>query len=537
MKTLEEEFDYIIVGAGTAGCLLANRLSENPKIKILLIESGGWDNNFWVKMPIGYYKLINNKNLTKHFFTKPEKNTFDRSMDWPRGKVIGGSSSINGLIFIRGQREDFDKWEQLGAKGWSYQDVLPYFKKIENFGGSGTQYRGQFGEIKVSKLRKQHPFCETWLKAAQNCGFNYNYDFNGESTLGVGKYDLSIGSRWRSSSASAFLHPIKKRKNLKIMTNSLVEKVFFKNAKAEGVILFSKDQKLKIKCKREVILSAGAIQSPQILQLSGIGSSKLLTKLNIPIVSNLPFVGQNLQDHYQVRLIVKMKKKISLNNDVRNPFKVFSMGLDWLFRGRGDLTVGGIQVGGGLTTKYSKSGQPDIQLGAMPFSVDKPGLPLHKFPGFTTVLWQCHPESRGKIEINSKNPFHSPVISPSYLSSEVDQKTIVEGVKIVRKIYNMSPFKELIEEEITPGENIITDDQILDLARKTGSTVYHPSGTCQMGEGKNAVVNSALEVNGVRGLRVVDASVMPSIVSANTNAATYMIAEKITEQIINKNRS
>ena len=526
-----EKFDYIIVGAGTAGSLLANRLSNEKNKNILLVEAGGWDNNFWTKIPIGYYRLINNPKITRHFFTEPEEGTAGRSIDWPRGRIIGGSSSVNGLIYIRGQKEDFDKWESLGAKGWGYNDVLPYFKKIENFDGKDSQYRGKFGEIKVSNLRKEHPFCNAWMNSAMQLGYDYNDDFNGETTLGIGKYDLNIGKRWRSSSSAAFLHPVKKRENLKIYTDTFVEKITFENRKTTGIIVFKNGKRLNIKCNKELILCAGAIQSPQILQLSGIGPEKLLKKFNIPVIVNSKYVGKNLQDHFQSRLIVEMKDNLSLNNDVRRPLKLISMGLNWLFRGKGDLTVGGIQIGGGVKSKYAVSNQPDIQLGAMPFSVDRPGVPLHKFSGFTTLFWQCHPLSRGTIEIKSIDPQESPKIMPSYLSHELDRKTMIEGVKLIRKIHSNSPMKELIKKEVAPGTNVKSDDEILEMIKKTASTVYHPSGTCKMGESFDAVVDTDLRVKGVFGLRVVDASVMPTIVSANTNAATFMIAEKISEKL------
>ncbi len=529
---INESFTHVIVGAGSAGCLLANRLSANTHNKVLLLEAGDWDKGFWLKLPVGYYRTMNNPTVSRHFSTQPSNGSGGRSINWPRGRVIGGSSSINGLIFIRGQHQNFDDWAALGNNGWAYNDVLPYFRKFECFNGATSQFHGHHGEMHVSELRNSHPDCNSWMDAAQQYGLPRNSDFNGETTEGIGEYHLSIGSRWRSSSASAFLKPIKHRKNLKILTHAFTERVLFKNKSAVGVEVLVKSQRMQISAESEVILCAGSIQTPQILQISGIGPPALLRRHGISLVAKSPNVGQNLQDHFQMRTILKMRSNNSLNRQIRNPIELAKMGVMWALYGRGPLTIGAGQVGGAMRTRHAPTSKPDLQLFVMPLSVDKPGEPLHTYSGFTSAIWQCHPKSRGSIEINSPDPSENPTISPNYLSEELDQKTMVEGIKILREIYQQPKFRELWETEMVPGENVNSDSEILDAIRTGGGTVYHPVGTCRMGVDKDAVVSPDLKVIGVSGLRVVDASIMPLITSANTNAPTLMIAEKAADMIL-----
>ncbi len=539
-------FTHIIVGAGSAGCLLANRLSLRPENKILIVEAGDWDHDFWVKLPVGYFKSIHNPKASRHFATTPGEGTAGRSIDWPRGRVVGGSSSINGLIFIRGQRENFDSWAALGNQGWSYDDVLPYFRKFENFAGPMSQFHGNYGELQVSQLRNNHAHCGAWLKAAQEYGLPVNDDFNGGTSLGVGSYHLSIGKRWRSSSATAFLRPAMARSNVTVATGVLVEKVLIKDGAAIGIRLRqggqsasqtagqSASQPIDVLASAETILSAGAIQSPQLLQLSGIGPGGLLQELGIDVAVDRPAVGGNLQDHYQMRSIVQLRHRKSLNDDVRNPLKLVQMGLQWALQGRGALTVGAGQVGGAARTQHAPTSAPDIQFNVMPLSVDKPGDPLHRYSGFTAAVWQCHPESRGRIDITSADPHADPKIIPNYLEDDLDQKTIVAGIKMLRDIYKQDSFRNLWDEEVTPGADCTSDDDLLNAARSGGGTVYHCVGTCRMGSDKDAVVDPTLRVRGVDRLRVVDASIMPLITSANTNAPTYMIAEKGADMIMSE---
>ena len=519
-------FDYIIVGSGSAGSLLANRLTQDPKKKVLVLEAGGKDSNFWLKIPVGYFRTIYDNRFSRQFKTEASEGTGGREIIWPRGRILGGSSSINGLIFIRGQKEDYEDWENLGASNWGYNKVLPFFRRLENYSGGESQYRGGLGQLRVSDLRNNDPYCNAWIQAAQEFGLPLNKDFNSENSFGVGAYQLSINKRWRSSSADAFLKPAIRRPNLTVKTNCHTTRVLFEKNRTTGVEWLENDKISRATSTCETILAAGALQSPQILQLSGIGPKNLLKKHNIPVIVDAPEVGQNLQDHYQMRTILKLKKKKSLNNQIRNPLRLAQWGLQWVLNGSGPLTVGAGQVGGGACTKYAKDGRPDVQFNVMPLSVDKPGMPLHKYAGFTASVWQCHPESRGSLEIKSANPLDQAKIQPNYFSVKKDRDVIVEGVKMLREIANQPSFKNLWDFEVLPGLESNTKEQIWRQVRDNGGTVFHCVGTCRMGTDISSVVDPELKVRGVTGLRVIDASIMPCITSANTNAPTLMIAEK-----------
>lgn len=525
-------FDYIIIGSGTAGSTLAARLSEDDAARVLVLEGGGADRGFWLKLPVGYYKSIYDKRFSHLYHGDPDPGIAGRQMDCPRGRVVGGSSSINGLIYIRGQHADFDDWETLGAQGWSFKDVLPHFRAFESYAGPPSQFRGAHGPLQVSDLRNDNPACKDWLDAAIAHGLPQNDDFNGECTYGVGRYQLTLRGRWRDSAATAFLHPALQRPNLTLETGAHVTEIIFDGPRATGVRYVQNGTVHTAHSDCEVILCGGSVQTPQLLQLSGIGPAKLLRKHEIKVRHDAPEVGENLQDHLQMRTIVELEGHgVSLNDHIRSPIGLAKMGLEWLLQSRGPLTVGAGQVGGAACTKYSENGRPDLQLFVMPLSVDKPGRPLHRYSGFTTSFWQCHPESRGSIHIASANPLADPRICTNYLSAERDQKVMVEGIRIVRELYNRPEFRLRWRREVIPGAGHQSDAQVLAAVQRMAGTVYHLVGTCRMGSDARAVSDPELRVNGVEGLRVVDASVMPKITSANTNAPTFMIAEKAAAMI------
>ena len=440
--------------------------------------------------------------------------------------MLGGSSSINGLIFIRGQHEDFDSWAAQGAPGWSYREVLPYFKRYERFAGGAGEFHGAEGEFGVSTLRNDHPYCRAWVEAAQQYGLPGNDDFNGATTLGAGAYHLGIRRGWRSSASRAFLKPILRRGNLTVRLHCQATRVMFEGTAASGVEWIDPEGRKQARARREVILCAGAIQSPHLLQLSGVGPAALLREHGIAVVADLPGVGENLQDHYQARTIVRLRKPLSLNDAVRNPFSLAWMGMQWMFRNYGPLTVGAGQVGGAACTRHAVAGRPDIQFNVMPLSVDKPGDPLHRFSGFTAAAWQCHPASRGRLSLRSADPLAAPRIEPRYLREPIDGATLVEGIRMLREIYRQPAFRDLWEAEVLPGPQAGDEAALLAFARHAGGTVFHCVGTCRMGGDEGAVVTPELRVRGVERLRVIDASVMPMVTSANTHAATLMIAEK-----------
>jgi choline dehydrogenase len=525
----DQDFDYIIVGAGSSGCVLANRLSENPSNSVLLLEAGSRDLNPWIHVPVGYFKTMHHPATDWCYLTEPEEGTSNRRLQWPRGKVLGGSSSLNGLLYVRGQAQDYDRWEALGNNGWSYKDVLPYFKKSEDQERGANEYHGVGGPQKVSDLRLRRPIADHFIKAATEVGIPFNEDYNGASQDGVGYYQQTAHKGFRWSTAKGFLKPARKRANLTVKVKAQVTRILFDDLKAVG-IEYQKNGKLyQARANKEVILSAGAIGSPQILQNSGVGPKDLLERVGVPLVKHLPGVGENLQDHLQIRLVFKTSER-TLNDELSSFLKRMWVGMQYVFKRTGPLTLAASQVAI-FTRSNAEVERPDIQFHMQPLSADKPGDGVHPFSAFTCSVCQLRPWSRGRIQIKSNNPFEYPAIYANYLSDERDHQVAIDSIKVARKISQAPALAAHIIDEYVPGRQFQSDQELLQAARDYSQTIYHPSCTCAMGQDEMAVVDNRLRVHGLEALRVVDASIMPELVSGNTNAPCIMIAEKAADMI------
>ena len=525
------EFDYVIVGAGSAGCVLANRLSANGKHSVLLLEAGPKDTNIWIHVPIGYGKLFKEKSVNWMYQTEPEPGLGGRQVFQPRGKVLGGSSSINGLLYVRGQHEDYDRWRQRGNVGWGYDDVLPYFKTAENQQRGADDYHGSGGPLSVSDWRHDDPLSEAFVKAAVETGIPFNPDFNGATQEGAGFFQTTTRRGRRASSAFSYLKPAKNRGNLNIETSALAQRIVFEGKRARAVEYKQNGSLRTARARKEVLVSSGAYNSPQLLQLSGVGPADLLKTHGINVVLESPGVGNDLQDHMQVRIVTRCAQRITLNDVVNHPVRRVMAGVRWALARSGPLTIAAGTSGAFFKTN-PRLASPDIQIHFIPFSTDKMGENLHPFSGFTASVCQLRPESRGSLKIRSANPGAPPEIRINYLPTETDRAAFIDGLRILREILAAPALKAYCVEEVYPGAKVTSDEDVLDFCRKTGSTVYHPTSTCRMGNDPLAVVDQRLRVRGIEGLRVVDASVMPDLMSGNTNAPTIMIAEKASDMIL-----
>ncbi|MEO1493287.1 MAG: GMC family oxidoreductase N-terminal domain-containing protein [Pseudomonadota bacterium] len=529
------EADFIIVGAGSAGCVLANRLSEDPKNKVVLLEAGGRDLNPWIHVPVGYFKTLHNPNTDWCYKAQPDPGLNGRALDWPRGKTLGGSSSINGLLYVRGQKQDYDNWAQMGNKGWGYDDVLPLFKRSEQHEDGETKIHGGSGGLSVSRIRAKSEIAEAFIDAAVEMGVPRTDDYNGEDQEGAGYFHQTARGGFRCSSARAFLSPAKKRPNLKVITHAHTEALIFAEddpKRIAGVRVSRKGaaQTVALRSGGEVILSAGAIGSPQILELSGIGQGEILQKAGIAVRHELNGVGECLQDHLQIRLVYEVSCQ-TLNDAINRFIPRMGIGMQYVFFRKGPMSLGASQV-----AVFAKSMEgletPDIQFHFQPLSADKPGIEMHPFSGITSSVCQLRPESRGHIHISTPRASDYPKIVPNYLSAPADQMCAVRAVKFARAMTKTEALSKFVVREHVPDTDPRTDEDLLDVARSISQTIYHPTSTCRMGHDPLAVVDDRLCVHGLTGLRIADASIMPAIVSGNTNAPAIMIGEKASDLIL-----
>lgn len=526
------DFDFIVVGAGSAGCVLANRLTADGRHRVLLLEAGGRDWNPWIHVPLGYGKLFNDAGVNWLYQTEPQPGLGGRRIGVPRGKVLGGSSAINGLVYIRGQREDFDGWRDAGANGWGYDDVLPYFIRSEDQQRGADAYHGVGGPQAVSDQTEPHELCDAFIAAAQQAGYPANDDFNGARQEGAGYFQTTSRRGRRCSTATGYLHPVRSRPNLRVLTHARVTRVLFDGKRATGVEIHRRDgSRVHVRAAREVILSGGAINSPQLLMLSGLGSASNLKRFEIDVVHDLPGVGENFQDHLQVRSVYRCTRPVTLNDDMRSWWRQIYIGLRYLLLRKGPLTVSAGYAGAFFRTQYADA-RPDVQVHFITFSTNKMGDALDPWSAFTASICQLRPESRGSVRLQSPDPLAAPLIDPNFLATETDRRVTVDGLQKLRAIMREPAMRGLVAAETEPGADCMDDESVLAFCRERGASIYHPSCSARIGNDAMAVVDPRLRVHGVAGLRVVDASVMPTVVSGNSNAAIIMIAEKASDMIL-----